>query len=178
MVGHRCLVVSAVVGDLCEIGKRVGAHAWRPPRRSFLGEGTVVPGGATLPSDVVAVGRPARIVRIASPDDLRRLTGLRGGDLTIPPSTSVTVEATHERNTMGQLHEYRGIVPTVAGSAILFPTAELTGDVVVGERTIIAAGVGSSATRTDRCASATTYRSSRTACSTSCPTTTSCSTTA
>jgi carbonic anhydrase/acetyltransferase-like protein (isoleucine patch superfamily) len=53
----------------------------------------------------------------------------------------VTVEATHERNTMGQLHEYRGIVPTVAGSAILFPTAELTGDVVVGERTIIAAGV-------------------------------------
>ena len=42
---------------------------------------------------------------------------------------------------MGQLHEYRGIVPTVAGSAMLFPTAELTGDVVVGERTIIAAGV-------------------------------------
>jgi carbonic anhydrase/acetyltransferase-like protein (isoleucine patch superfamily) len=42
---------------------------------------------------------------------------------------------------MGQLYEYRGIVPTIADSAVLFPTAELTGDVVVGERTIIGAGV-------------------------------------
>ena len=42
---------------------------------------------------------------------------------------------------MGQLYEYRGIVPTIATSAILFPTAEITGDVVVGERTIIGAGV-------------------------------------
>ena len=42
---------------------------------------------------------------------------------------------------MGQLYAYRGIVPTVAASAMLFPTAEITGDVVVGERTIIGAGV-------------------------------------
>ena len=42
---------------------------------------------------------------------------------------------------MGQLYEYRGIVPTIAASAILFPTAEITGDVVVGERSIIGAGV-------------------------------------
>ena len=42
---------------------------------------------------------------------------------------------------MGQLYAYRGIVPTIAASAILFPTAEITGDVVVGERTIIGAGV-------------------------------------
>ena len=140
--GHRCLVVGALVGDLCEIGN---ASALMPGARLgdrvFLGEGTVVPGGTTLPSDVVAVGRPARIVRVASADDLRRLTQLRGGELTIPPPTFVTIEGTPERSTMGQLHEYRGIVPTVAGSATLFPTAELTGDVVVGERTIVAAGV-------------------------------------
>ena len=42
---------------------------------------------------------------------------------------------------MGQLYEYRGILPTIADSAVLFPTAEITGDVVVGERTIIGAGV-------------------------------------
>jgi carbonic anhydrase/acetyltransferase-like protein (isoleucine patch superfamily) len=42
---------------------------------------------------------------------------------------------------MGQLYEYRGILPTIAASATLFPTAEITGDVVVGERTIIGAGV-------------------------------------
>jgi carbonic anhydrase/acetyltransferase-like protein (isoleucine patch superfamily) len=32
-------------------------------------------------------------------------------------------------------------MPTIAGSATLFPTAEITGDVVIGERTIIGAGV-------------------------------------
>ena len=42
---------------------------------------------------------------------------------------------------MGSLYAYRGIVPTVAPSAYLFPTAEITGDVVIGERTIIGAGV-------------------------------------
>jgi len=39
------------------------------------------------------------------------------------------------------LYDYRGIVPTVASTAVLFPSAELTGDVVVGERTIIGSGV-------------------------------------
>src|SRR6476469_11135414 len=42
---------------------------------------------------------------------------------------------------MGQLYDYRWIVPTIAASAYLFPTAEITGDVVVGERAIIGAGV-------------------------------------
>ena len=32
-------------------------------------------------------------------------------------------------------------MPTIAESAVLFPTAEITGDVVVGDRTIIGAGV-------------------------------------
>ena len=42
---------------------------------------------------------------------------------------------------MGQLYDYRGMTPTIAASAVLFPTAEITGDVVVGERSIIGAGV-------------------------------------
>ncbi len=42
---------------------------------------------------------------------------------------------------MGQLYTYRGTRPTIAGSATLFPTAEITGDVVVGERSVIGAGV-------------------------------------
>ena len=57
--GHRCIVIGATVGDLCEIGNASklmpGAHLGD---RVFLGEGTVVPAGMTLPSDVVAVGRP------------------------------------------------------------------------------------------------------------------------
>jgi carbonic anhydrase/acetyltransferase-like protein (isoleucine patch superfamily) len=140
--GHRCLVIGAVIGDMCEIGNAsILMPGARVGDRVFLGEGTLVPAGMTLPSDVVAVGRPARIVRSASADDLRRLTALRGGDLSIPPPTAITLEPTQETSTMGQLYAYRDILPIVAASAVLFPTAEITGDVVIGERTIIGAGV-------------------------------------
>jgi carbonic anhydrase/acetyltransferase-like protein (isoleucine patch superfamily) len=140
--GHRCLVIGATIGDLCEIGNgsilMPGAVLGG---RVFLGEGTLVPPGATLPDESVAVGRPARIVRQASSDDLARLTALRDGDLTLPAPSSSTIDGIREMTTMGHLYDYRGILPTVAPSAVLFPSAELTGDVVVGERTIIGAGV-------------------------------------
>ena len=140
--GHRCLVIGAAVGDLCEVGNAsVLMPGARLGHRVFLGEGTLVPAGMTLPDESVAVGRPARVVRAASADDLRRLAGLRGGDLSLPPVSATPVESTKETVTMGQLYAYRGVVPTIAASAILFPTAEITGDVVVGERTIIGAGV-------------------------------------
>ena len=140
--GHRCLVIGATLGDLCEIGN---ASILMPGAvlgdRVFLGEGALVPSGMTLPDDAVAVGRPARVVRRASADDLARLTALRGDDLSLPSPAFTTVDGIREMTTMGQLYDYRGIVPTVALSAVLFPSAELTGDVVVGERTIIGAGV-------------------------------------
>jgi carbonic anhydrase/acetyltransferase-like protein (isoleucine patch superfamily) len=140
--GHRCMVIGATVGDLCEIGN--GSTLMPGARlgdRVFLGEGTVVAPGMTLPSEVVAVGRPARVVRSASPDDLRRLTGLRGGDLSVPEHTAIIVDNRQETLAMGQLYAYRGTLPTIAASATLFPTAEITGDVVVGERTVVGAGV-------------------------------------
>ena len=140
--GHRCLVIGATLGDLCEIGN---ASILMPGAvlgdRVFLGEGTLVPSGMTLPDESVAVGRPARVVRQASVEDLARLTALRGGDLSLPSPAFTTVDGIREMTTMGQLYDYRGIVPTVAPSAVLFPSAELTGDVVVGERTVIGAGV-------------------------------------
>ena len=140
--GHRCLVIGATVGDLCEIGNAsILMPGARLGDRVFLGEGTLVPSGMTLPDDVVAVGRPARIVRTASDADLERLRGLRAGDLSIPAHTSNEIETRLEGLAMGQLYDYRGIVPTIADTAVLFPTAEITGDVVIGERTIIGAGV-------------------------------------
>jgi carbonic anhydrase/acetyltransferase-like protein (isoleucine patch superfamily) len=140
--GHRCLVVGAAVGDLCEIGNAsILMPGARLGHRVFLGEGTLVPSGATLPDDVVAVGRPARIIRTASDADLERLRGLRDGDLSIPPHTANAIGPRLEGLVMGQLYDYRGTSPTVAATAVLFPTAEVTGDVVIGERTIIGAGV-------------------------------------
>ncbi len=140
--GHRCLVIGASVGDLCEIGN---ASILMPGAlvgdRVFLGEGTLVPAGLTLPSDVVAVGRPAHVIRSVTDADLERLRGLRDGDLSLPPFTATIIEPTEGGGSMGQLYAYRGIVPTIADSAVVFDSAEITGDVVVGERTIIGAGV-------------------------------------
>jgi carbonic anhydrase/acetyltransferase-like protein (isoleucine patch superfamily) len=140
--GHRCLVIGAQVGDLCEIGNvSILMPGATLGNRVFLGEGTLVPSGMTLPDDVVAVGRPARVIRAVNDADLERLTVLRGGDLSLPPLTAVPVDTIQEAIPMGQLYDYRGIMPTIAESAVLFPTAEITGDVVIGERTIIGAGV-------------------------------------
>jgi carbonic anhydrase/acetyltransferase-like protein (isoleucine patch superfamily) len=140
--GHRSLVIGASVGDLCEIGNAsILMPGARLGERVFLGEGTLVPAGMSLPDNAVAVGRPARIVRSASEDDLRRLTELRGGSLELPPNSSFTIDTVQEALPMGQLYEYQGIIPTIAASATLFQTAEITGDVVVGERSVIGAGV-------------------------------------
>jgi carbonic anhydrase/acetyltransferase-like protein (isoleucine patch superfamily) len=140
--GHRCLIIGAVVGDLCEVGNgSILLPGARLGNRVFLGEGTLVRSGMSLPDGAVAVGRPARLIRTASAGDLDRLAALRGGDLSIPPPSAITVRTTQESSTMGQLYAYRGIVPTVAPTAILFPTAEITGDVVIGDGTIIGAGV-------------------------------------
>src|SRR6185295_8342903 len=52
--GHRCLVVGATVGDLCEIGNSsILMPGARLGDRVFLGEGTLVPAGTALPDDVV-----------------------------------------------------------------------------------------------------------------------------
>jgi carbonic anhydrase/acetyltransferase-like protein (isoleucine patch superfamily) len=140
--GHRCLIVGARIGDLCEIGN---ASILMPSAsvgdRVFLGEGTLVPSGMTIPDAVVAVGRPARVVRAANDDDWRRLLELRDGDLSLPDATTAVIEPNGEVAEMGQLYAFRDIVPTIAASAVLFGSAEITGDVVVGERTIIGAGV-------------------------------------
>mgnify|MGYP003439771886 CR=1 FL=1 len=117
--GHRCLVIGATVGDLCEMGN---ASILMPGStlgdRVFLGEGTLVPAGTHLPSDVVAVGRPARVIRTVSPADLDRLRGLRDGDLSIPSHTATDIGPRTEGLNVGQLYEYRGITPTIADSAV------------------------------------------------------------
>ena len=44
--GHRCLVIGATIGDLCEIGNAsILMPGARVGDRVFLGEGTLVPAG-------------------------------------------------------------------------------------------------------------------------------------
>jgi hypothetical protein len=93
--------------------ERLDPHALRPHRAPRVSRRRHPhPGWNGLPSDVVAVGRPAGVVRSASADDLRRLAALRDGDLSVPPPTAITFERSQERTVMGQLYAYRGIAMT------------------------------------------------------------------
>ena len=138
--GHRCKVIGATVGNLCEIGNGsillAGAHLGRG---CILGEGTLIPPGVVVPDEAVVVGRPGRTVRRANDADRARILQLRGGDLSL--SSDPLREFTGKGKAMGKLYAYRDKLPTVAPSAHLFESAEITGDVTVGERTIIGAGV-------------------------------------
>jgi carbonic anhydrase/acetyltransferase-like protein (isoleucine patch superfamily) len=141
--GHRCIVIDAAVGDLCEIGNgSIILSGARLGDRCFLGEGTLIPAGASFADGSVVVGRPGRLVRRASDADIARLTMLRGGDLALPAPVHEPVAAYPRAGaTMGAIYEYRGVVPTIDPTAVVFDSAELTGDVQVGAHTIIGAGV-------------------------------------
>jgi carbonic anhydrase/acetyltransferase-like protein (isoleucine patch superfamily) len=141
--GHRACVLGAHVGNVCEIGN--GAILMPGSRLGdgcILGEGTLVPAGAIIPDDTVLVGRPPHVLRSATEADRARLAALRGGqvDLTRHPGTTVVAPAVAGVH-MGQLYAYRDKSPRIAASAVLFDSAEVTGDVVIGEGSIIGAGV-------------------------------------
>jgi carbonic anhydrase/acetyltransferase-like protein (isoleucine patch superfamily) len=141
--GHRCLVIGATVGNLCEIGNgSIILPGVRLGDRCFLGEGTVVPAGMQVPEQTVLVGRPATVLRQATDQDLERLSSLRDGDLSLPGGRWTALTGTDPGGgRMGQLYAFRDKFPQVAASAVLFDSAEVTGDVVIGEECIIGAGV-------------------------------------
>lgn len=141
--GHRCLVVGAEVGDLCEIGNgSILLPGARLGEGCILGEGSLVPEGMVLPPGTVAVGRPVRRVRQATEEDRARVLALRGGSLA-PLQGGMDMVSGEGRAgaEMGQLYAYGEKVPRVDPSAVLFDSAELTGDVTVGPGSILGAGV-------------------------------------
>ena len=113
--GHRCLILGATIGDLCEIGNAsILMPGARVGDRVFLGEGTLVPPNMVLADDSVAVGRPARVIRTASDVDLARLRGLRGGHLSLPQPSATSFGPTMEAGTLAQLYDFRGTTPRIA----------------------------------------------------------------
>ncbi len=137
--GHRCVVIDATVGDLCEIGNgSIILSGARLGNRCFLGEGTLIPAGASFGDDRVIVGRPGRVIRRADDTDIARLTALRGGTLELPAATYRPVAAHPNAGaSMGAIYEYRGVAPTIDPTAVVFDSAELTGDVVIGPACMI-----------------------------------------
>lgn len=144
VVGQRCVVMGAEVGPLSEVGSgailmpfaRVGA-------RCLVAEGTVIPSGMVVPDESVVTGRPGHVLRRATAEDLERLRKLRGGGLALPgqPLTAFSARDRAEDAPMGQLYTFRDKHPLVHPTAILFSTAEVSGDVVIGPGCIIGPGV-------------------------------------
>jgi len=141
--GHRATIVGATVGDLCEIGN--GAILMPGSRLGdgcILGEGTLVPSGMVIPSDAVLVGRPPHVIRSATDADRERLAVLRQHqtDLTDYPGTIVRGPM-RAGERMGTLYAYRDKTPSIGAGTVLFDSAEITGDVVIGHDSLIGAGV-------------------------------------
>jgi carbonic anhydrase/acetyltransferase-like protein (isoleucine patch superfamily) len=141
--GHRCLVVGAFVGDLCEVGNNtILMPGARLGARCMTGEGTLIAQGTVIPDDSVVVGRPGTIIRKTSEADMERLLRLRGGDFSLPDGELTRYDYPLRRDpAMGRLYSYGNKRPQVHSTAYLFDSAEITGDVIVGEGCIIGAGV-------------------------------------
>ena len=141
--GHKCVCMSAQIGDLCEVGNgTIFMPGAKVGDRCIFGEGTIVPPGAEIPADSVVVGRPGRVIRKLTAADLEMISRMRGGDTSLRPESYTTaIEDPKEMVGMGKLYGHRGKFPTVDATARICETAELTGDVVVGAGSVIASGV-------------------------------------
>jgi carbonic anhydrase/acetyltransferase-like protein (isoleucine patch superfamily) len=141
--GHRCQVIGARVGDLCEIGNgTILLPGARLGDGCILGEGTLIPPGTVVPDQAVLVGRPGHVIRTTTDADRERVARLRdyAVELTTHPRVPITGQ-TPAGATMGRLYAYQDKSPQIAASALLLDSAEITGDVIIGADTIIGAGV-------------------------------------
>lgn len=138
--GHKCLVIGASIGNLCEIGNCViieeGAQIGD---MCLFGEGTLVPKNMVIPDGSVVVGKPGRIIRKITPQDEAMIKRMRGQDISLTEYQENIIEG--RTDTMGKLYPYKDQYPQVAESAFLYDSAEVTGDVQIGEGSIIGAGV-------------------------------------
>jgi carbonic anhydrase/acetyltransferase-like protein (isoleucine patch superfamily) len=141
--GHRATIVGATVGDLCEIGNgAILMPGSRIGNGCILGEGTLVPAHTVVPDNAVLVGRPPHVIRSATDADRERLAALRQHqtELTDYPGT-ILHRPTHAGEDMGTLYAYRDKTPQIGAGTVLFDSAEITGDVVIGADSVIGTGV-------------------------------------
>lgn len=141
--GHKCIVLGAEIGDLCEIGNgTILMPGSKVGHLCLFGEGTILPAGKTIPDESVVVGRPGRVIRKLTVQDRAMISRMRGDNIALNPDEISKFEFEPERGVgMGNLYPYGTKVPAVAETAKIYDTAEITGDVVIGDHSVIASGV-------------------------------------
>lgn len=141
--GHKCIAIGAEIGDLCEIGNGV---IFLPNSKignmCIFGEGTLIPEGAVIPDGSVVVGRPGRVIRSLSDDDKAMIKRMRGNDISLTTYVENIVDnQLKEGGNMGKLYEFNKKYPKVSESALIYDSAEVTGDVIIGDNSVIGSGV-------------------------------------
>ncbi len=138
--GHKCIAIGATIGHLCEIGNgTIFLPGSTVGDRCIFGEGTIIPQGAVIPSDSVVVGRPGRVIRKLTEEDREMIARMRGNDLTYDEKTEYRWEGAIGE--MGKTYTLRGKHPEIGEGTVLMETAEINGDVHIGEHSFIGAGV-------------------------------------
>lgn len=131
------------MGDLCEIGNNciIMPNA-KIGKWCILDEGTLIPEGMVVPDDSVVVGRPGRIIRTLTSSDREMIKRMRGGDIFLVDDAPMTIKTSLKKETfMGKLYSFQGKTPQIGKNCYLFDSAEITGDVLIGDNCIIGAGV-------------------------------------
>lgn len=141
--GHKCIAIGTEIGDLCEIGNgTIFLPGSKIGNRCIFGEGTIIPENASIPDESVVVGRPGRVIRKLTKADQEMIQRMRGNDITIGEWIENLIEnESGGMDHMGKLYEFGDQSPQVAETALIFDSAEITGDVVIGEHSIIGSGV-------------------------------------
>lgn len=140
--GHSCVVLGAEIGNLCEVGNRsIFMPGSKVGNQCIFGEATIVPENKIIPDNSVVLGRPAKIIRKLTDSDLKMIKKMRNNDIFLSNFFRKIIEKEFEGDQMGKLHHYKDKYPVVNESAIVYDTAEITGDVTIGENCIIASGV-------------------------------------
>jgi carbonic anhydrase/acetyltransferase-like protein (isoleucine patch superfamily) len=107
----------------------------------IFGEGTIIPEGHVIPAGSVVVGRPGRVIRSLTREDRQMIKRMRGHDISLEPFVEHVIASVQKGDIMGELYEFDGKYPTVSESALIYDSAEITGDVIIGKDTVIASGV-------------------------------------
>lgn len=141
--GHKCIVIGAHMGDLCEVGNgTIILPGSRVGSLCIFGEGTIIPPGAEVPSESVVVGRPGRVIRMLTDKDRDMISRMRGHNMSLNPVSENQIKsAPKEGDIMGKIYSFGTKMPIIAESTFLFDSAEITGDVVIGSNSVVASGV-------------------------------------